>query len=58
MAPPCDGAGAGVVGAAGAIGFGEVEPEPVVLGVLLMGALLVGLIILLVVLRKKGQAED
>lgn len=41
MAPPCDGAGAGVVGAAGAIGFGEVEPEPVVLGVLLIGALLV-----------------
>lgn len=41
LAPPCDGAGAGVVGAAGAIGFGEVEPEPVVLGVLLIGALLV-----------------
>src|SRR5262249_44112197 len=31
----CDGAGAGAVGAAGAIGFGEVEPEPVVLGAVL-----------------------
>jgi hypothetical protein len=41
LAPPCDGPGAGVVGAAGAIGFGEVEPDPLVLGVLLIGALLV-----------------
>jgi hypothetical protein len=32
FAPPCDRAGAGVAGAAGVIGFGEVEPEPVVLG--------------------------
>jgi hypothetical protein len=32
FAPPCDGAGAGAVGAAGVAGFGEVEPEPVVLG--------------------------
>src|SRR6476646_9463903 len=31
-APPCDGAGAGAIGAAGVAGFGEVEPEPVVLG--------------------------
>jgi hypothetical protein len=37
---PCEGAGAGAVGA-GASGFGDVEPEPLVLGVLLMGALLV-----------------
>ena len=35
FAPPCDGAGLGAVGAAGAIGFGEVEPEPVVLGAVL-----------------------
>jgi hypothetical protein len=32
FAPPCDGAGAGAVGAAGVAGFGEVEPEPVVVG--------------------------
>src|SRR5262245_61117695 len=34
FAPPCGGvgAGAGAVGAAGVAGFGEVEPEPVVLG--------------------------
>jgi hypothetical protein len=40
LASPCDGAGAGAVGAAGIAGFGDVEPEPVVLGVLI-GALLV-----------------
>src|SRR5262245_31782813 len=32
FAPPCGGVGAGAIGAAGVAGFGEVEPEPVVLG--------------------------